>query len=347
MLNLALAALACGSSGVTVPRAATLTEFEHGLQTLQESAHIPGISAAIARDQQITWARGFGKADLASGRSAADTTAYHLASLTKPFAATVVLQLVQEGLISLDDPASGYGIQLPGSGVIRLRHLLSHTSAGVPGTSFSYDGDRFGLLDSVIARATGQSFAVALQERILSRLPLRHTAPNPQSAFFAASGLSLQLYQANLARGYSWSGSSNTPTAYPSYFGTAAGLVSSARDVAEFSLAMDRNEFLTATTTLLAYTPTKAIDGSPLPYALGWFATDYKGVRVVWHYGLWTSISSLIVKIPSRNVTFVLLANSDALSSPYPLGAGKLETSPWARLFLDTFIIAGAPVPVP
>lgn len=340
-------AWACGSDGVTVPRAATLAEFERGLQTLQVASHIPGISAVIARDQQITWSAGYGKADIGTGQAATDTTAYHLASLTKPFAATILLQLVQEGRIRLDDPASSYGIQLPGGAGVKIAHLLSHTSGGVPGTAFSYDGDRFGLLDSVITRATGQSFAVALQERILSRLSVRHTAPNPLSSHFAASGLSLETYASNLARGYAWNGSSNTLTAYPSYFGAAAGLVSSARDVAEFSMAMDRNEFLSAATTALAYTPTVALGGSTLPYALGWFATDYRGVRVVWHYGLWTSISSLIVNIPSRSVTFVLLANSDALSAAYPLGAGKLESSPWARLFLDTFIAAGAPVPLP
>lgn len=347
LLVLTAAIAACGSAGVTGPRATSIAEFEQGLQTLQASAHIAGISAAIARDQQITWAKGFGQADVASGRKAEDTTAYHLASLTKPFAATVLLQLVQEGRISLDDPVSNYGIQLPGGAAIRIRHLMSHTSSGVPGSAFSYDGDRFGLLDAVILQATGQSFAVALNERILSRLPMRHTAPNPQSPFFSVRGLSLTAYQANFARGYTWTGSGHTLAQYPDYFGTAAGLVSSARDMAEFSMAMDRNEFLTPATTALAYAPTVALDGSALPYGLGWFATDYKGVRVIWHYGLWTSISSLILKIPSRNVTFVLLGNSDALSAPYPLGAGRLDTSPWARLFLDTFIVPGAPAPLP
>lgn len=338
---------ACGSAGVTSPRAATMAEFEQALQTLQASGHIPGISAAIARDQQISWAKGFGLADIASGRMAEDTTAYHLASLTKPYAAAVLLQLVQEGRISLDDLVSNYGIQIAGGATVRIRHLLSHTSSGVPGSVFSYNGDRFGLLDAVVTQATGKSFAVALNERILSRLSVRHTAPNPLSPFFAASGLSLQEYQANIARGYTWTGSTQTLTSYPASFGTAAGLVSSVRDVAAFSLAMDRNEFLTPATTALAYAPTVAPDGSTLPYGLGWFATDYKGVRVIWHYGLWTSISSLILKIPSRNVTFVLLANSDGLSSPYQLGAGRLDTSPWARLFLDTFIVPGAPVTLP
>jgi hypothetical protein len=65
----------------------------------------------------------------------------------------------------------------------------------------------------------------------------------------------------------------------------------------------------------------------------------------VWHYGLWTAISSLIIKVPSRNLTFVVLANTDELSSPYPLGAGKLDASPWARAFLDSFVFGTARLP--
>ena len=65
----------------------------------------------------------------------------------------------------------------------------------------------------------------------------------------------------------------------------------------------------------------------------------------MWHYGLWTAISSLIIKVPSRGLTFVVLANTDALSSPYPLAAGRLDSSPWARAFLDAFVFGTAAVP--
>jgi len=70
-------------------------------------------------------------------------------------------------------------------------------------------------------------------------------------------------------------------------------------------------------------------------------------VRVVWHYGLWTANSSLIIKVPDRGLTFVVLANTDGLSSPYPLGNGRLDTSPWARAFLDTFVIGTVSLPTP
>ena len=59
---------------------------------------------------------------------------------------------------------------------------------------------------------------------------------------------------------------------------------------------------------------------------------------IVWHYGWWTAASALVIKVPSQQLTFVLLANSEGLSAPYPLGAGDLMVSPWARVFLSRFV---------
>jgi CubicO group peptidase (beta-lactamase class C family) len=152
-------------------------------------------------------------------------------------------------------------------------------------------------------------------------------------------------YLANVVPGYTWNGSGFTRTAYETSFSTAAGLTASARDYAAFSMAMDRDALLMPGTKALAYTAAVSPSGETFPYGLGWFVTDYKGVRVVWHYGLWTASSTLVIKVPSQGLTFVLLANTDGLSAPYPLGAGKLDASPWAREFLETFAIARLPVP--
>jgi CubicO group peptidase (beta-lactamase class C family) len=332
----------CGGS--TAP-ARSIEEFEDRLENLRTSSHIPAITAVIAKGQEIAWAKAFGTADLAANRAAGDTTVYHLASLTKPFAATVILQLVEEGKVLLDDPVSNYGINLTSSGVVRVRHLLSHTSEGAPGTRFSYNGDRFGLLDAVIEQGAGMPFAAALQARIIRPLGLSRTAPNPQSQFFGEAGLDKASFEGNMARGYTWSGVGFNATAYPSYFGTAAGLTASALDVATFSMAMDRDAFLRPETKELAYTPAVTPAGEALPYGLGWFSTRYRDVRVIWHYGLWIANSSLIIKVPDRGLTFVILANSDALSAPYQLGPGKLDSSPWAREFLDAFVFGSATLP--
>jgi CubicO group peptidase (beta-lactamase class C family) len=332
----------CQSSGVT-SSASSIDDFHARLERLRVDGHIQALSAVIAKNQAIVWSGSFGGGG--SAGQITDTTVFHLASLTKPFASTVILQLVGEGKVSLDDPVSKYGIALESPGTVLVRHLMSHTSEGVPGSHYAYNGARFSLLDSVIARAAGKSFAAAVQERIIAPLGLRHTAPTPQSPAFAASGLDKSAYLANVAPGYTWSGNGFTPTAYQTSFSSAAGLTASARDYAAFSLAMDRDALLSPTLKALAYTAAVSPSGEVFPYGLGWFVTDYKGVRVIWHYGYWTASSTLVIKVPSQGLTFVLLANTDGLSAPYPLGAGKLDASPWAREFLETFAIAKLRLP--
>ncbi len=329
----------CRSSNVTEP-ATSIDDFRARLERLRTEGKIHSLSAVISKDQSIVWSETFG-----GDASLADTTVFHLASLTKPIASTVILQLVDEGKVSLDDPVSKYGINITSPGTVLVKHLLSHTSEGSPGSRYAYNGDRFSLLDSVIARAAGKPFSAAVQERIVTPLGLRHTAPTPQSAAFAASGLDKAKYLLNVAPGYRWNGSGFTATAYETLVSSAAGLTASARDYAAFSMAMDRDAFLSPATKARAYAPTLGPSGEVFPYGLGWFATDYKGLRVIWHYGYWTASSALVIKVPSLGLTFVLLANTDGLSSPYPLASGRLDTSPWAREFLETFAIGGLTPP--
>ena len=324
LLALALA-VGCKSAGVTEP-ATSLDDFAAHLERLRSEEHIHTLSAAIVKDQSIAWTRSFGDG-VAGGTT--DTTSFHLASLTKPLASTVILQLVDEGKVSLDDAVSKYGITFTNSAVL-VRHLMSHTSEGVPGAQYSYNGNRFALLDSVIVRATGKSVAAAIHERIIAPLALRHTAPALQSV--------------SLAPGFTWNGDRFVATAYESHFSSAAGLTSSARDYATFMMAMDRDAFLKPATRTLAYTAAVGPNGQTFPYGLGWFVTDYKGVRVIWHYGLWTASSTLVIKVPSEGLTFILFANTDGLSAKYPLAMGRLESSPWAREFLETFVIAKVPL---
>src|SRR5688572_27394405 len=80
------------------------------LENLRQELKIPAYSAAIVKDQKVLWAKGFGYADLENKIQATEHTPYHLASLTKTFASTILMQLVQEGKIKLDDPVSKYGI---------------------------------------------------------------------------------------------------------------------------------------------------------------------------------------------------------------------------------------------
>ena len=339
---MALSAGACShvTGPAPLPAAQTLAQFESQLDHLRAQLAIPGMSAIVMAHDTVVWEGLFGITDIPSQRPVTPVTKFHLASLTKTFASTIVLQLVEQGRLNLDDPISNYGLTLPGPGIIRVRHLLSHTSEGVPGDAFRYNGDRFALLDQVIQRATGESFATRVMERIVTPLALDHTAPNPLNATaFAASGRDATTYIAEMATGYGIDSRMRpVPVAYPASFSSAAGLVSTARDVARYSTALDAGQFLTAATRTLAYTPSRGAGNRILPYGLGWFISTVSGHTLVWHYGYWTGNSSLIIKEPSRGLTFVALTNSDQLSARFNLGAGDLMSSSIAQTFVNAFV---------
>src|SRR5262245_65703526 len=66
----------------------------------------PGLSAGIVHEQELIWARGFGWASRESGAAATPDTLYRIASITKLFTATAILQLRDAGRLRLDDAVS-------------------------------------------------------------------------------------------------------------------------------------------------------------------------------------------------------------------------------------------------
>ena len=306
---------------------------------MRSEYHIPGMSAIVDGPSGTIWEHPFGLADIAGQMPVTTGTLFHLASLTKPFAAVLALQLEQEGRLDLDDMAKTYGIAVSDS--VRLWHLLSHTSEIVPaGSAYRYSGAHFAMIEEALTRAAARSFAQLVDERIAEPLQLRNTIPNPRDAkALNEIGLQASDFTAHLARGYAYDPKSGyTSVTYDDYYGPAAGLISTPRDMVTFSRALDEGKLLGDAARARMWAATKAPRGGVLPYGLGWFVQEYKGEKVVWHYGLWTGASALIVKVPSRRLTFVVLANSPMLSMPFRLGEGDLMTSPFATLFLSSFV---------
>ena len=330
-----------GYTSVGVP-AKSLEEFENVLERIRTDLKIPGFSAAITKDRKIVWAKGFGYANREKSIKATPETVYHLASLTKPFAATIIMQLIEEDKLTLETPISDFGIDLDSQGIIRVKHLLSHTSEGVPGSHYNYNGNRYAYLGDVISGASGKTFCELLNENIILTLGLNLTGPNPLSP---DDCLQNSFLLTKLAQGYTSNGQYIMP--YPTYFGTAAGLLSSVIDISKFSIALDNDVLLTPESKELMFTPTVSNSGAELPYGLGWFIDNNEGVKIIWHYGYWDAISSLIIKIPERELSFVILANTDRLSSASN-GIGSDEDvnrSVVAQEFLNAFVYGTAQLP--
>ncbi|MFO0699978.1 MAG: serine hydrolase domain-containing protein [Nitrospira sp.] len=99
--------------------------------------NVTGLSLALIDDQRIMWAEGFGYADKAHNVPATPETLYRAGSITKLFTATAIMQLVERGLIDLDQPITTYlpefsvKTRFPDAPPITIRHVLTHHS-GLP-----------------------------------------------------------------------------------------------------------------------------------------------------------------------------------------------------------------------
>ena len=349
-----LACLAAGTvvSGFSITTIASeigqdarVTLFGRYLDGLRRQVGIPGLSAAIVQDGHIIWEQGYGFQDVERRIPAGPDTPYPIASLTKTFSATLLLGCVERGVLDLDEPIARYSTAIPEPGAT-VRHVLSHQSAGVPGREYRYDGNRFGSLTAVVESCWGSPYRRVLADVILDRLGMLDTVPghdleNPDPASAQLFDVTtLQRYQAVLARiaqpyRVDSRGRSTLAAFPPRAINASAGLVSTVRDLAKYSWALDEHILLQSESQELAWTPSRTTAGQSTPYGLGWFVETIDGERVVWHYGLWNgSFSALLVKVPARKIALILLANSDGLSAPFRLDVGELRTSPFAAAFL-------------
>jgi CubicO group peptidase (beta-lactamase class C family) len=340
---------ACGETPVepvSVAPVEGLQGFEAALDNIRVTLRIPGMAAAIARGSDIVWSRGFGLADVERGRPATDTTSFYVASVTKSVAAIVLMQLVEEALVDLDDPISDYGVKLEAGGVVTVKHVFNHTSEGTPGTRFRYNGGRYIRLGDVMLEATGETFAQLLTERILQPLGLRHTAPDVKILpDFYVTGLQRQAFLANVAMPYELVDGRVVPYGLLRHFSPAAGLVSSVRDLARISIALDADQFLDPATKQEMLSPTIEIFGPSRTYGLGWYVQTHQAVKLEWHFGLALGHSSLLVRVPQQELTFVVVANTSRLTGAYDMGAADIMVTGPGQLFVDSFVLGNEPLP--
>lgn len=124
----------------------------------------PGVSLGVVYDQDLVWAAGFGFRDAERQLPATPETIYRIASITKTFTATAVMQLRDAGRLALDDPVArhlpwfAYRDTFPQGPAVTIRHLLTHTS-GLPRESpFPYWTDReFPTREQLIAALREQT----------------------------------------------------------------------------------------------------------------------------------------------------------------------------------------------
>jgi D-alanyl-D-alanine carboxypeptidase len=331
-----------------------------------KAAATPGAIVGV-RTPQGTWIKAYGSADPAT--KAPMTTDMHMriGSVTKTFTGTLILQLAQEGKLSLDDPIEKYVSGIPNGNKITLVMLADMTSGiasyytqpfldkyfGNPETIFTPDqliaygvpespifapGDKFNysntntiLLGKVVEKVTGQSFGDVLQSQILNRLRLFNTSGFPDTS---------PAIPDPHPQGYTLQGSgtpdhpANATNWNPSFGWAAGAMISTVSDMLIYDRALGTGQGI-----LSGAMQTRRLESFPKPAGYGLGIACSGGW--VGHTGELPGFNATVFYQTASDTSVVVLVNSDIASGNCPKSPtltdnpGQLPcSSPATRMFV-------------
>jgi len=337
--------------------------------------NIPGLALAITHGKAILHIRGFGTAG--KNRKVTPRTPFFIGSLSKSFTALAIMQLAEKDKIAIDSPVQTY---LPwfevgdknASAQITVRHLLNQTGGlagglkenlpqdadmetavralrnlqptNTPGAKFQYFNLNFSILGLIVEKVSGKSYEDYVRANILEPLEMKRTFFSKEAA-----------QKAGLAEGYSMIMGFAVPAEqqYYKFLVPGAFLFSTAEDLAHYLIAQG-NEGNYGNISVLSpegiaemHRPVKDI-GSP--YAMGWYAVERKGHRLIHHPGNLDFFRTEAMLVTDDGYGVVMLINqnnnppvyramADSITSL--LTSGKPESeSVWMTYRRQSFLLA-------
>jgi D-aminopeptidase len=319
----------------------------------------PGAVVAVSMADRIVYRKGFGLASVATARGNSPTTRMRIGSTSKQFTALAMLLLADEGLVDIDAPTCRYIDELPRfSANPSLRQLLNHTSgyrchvsagfladggrsikpAGwamsmllrqselnfAPGERWLYSNGGYHLLSEVIARVSGQPFAVFLREQIFQPLGMRDTEL-VESDFQCVGGtatLHVRNTDGRFERGM-----------FPHEdFAGEGGIVSTVDDLSRW-LAQVRSAHLGSRTRVgtdwawqQMFRPASLTNGASVPYGMGLLLMRSHGHDILQHAGAVVGGTAQALTVPALALDIAIVANGATI------GAGMLASSVLATM---------------
>ncbi len=119
-------------------------------------------------------------------------------------------------------------------------------------------------------------------------------------------------------------------------YSSSAGIVSNLNDLRIFNQALDHNTLITEESKNVMFSGVN----ESLPYAYGIFSQQFEDLKLIWGYGQYDCYSSLLLKVPSQNITLTLLANNNLMSDPARLIYGDATSSLFVLSFLKNYIFS-------
>ena len=340
----------------TAPRI-DLDHWAKRLARLAERHGTPGAQLGILRyvpggEDEMAVAT-YGVLNLQTQQPVSSDAIFQVGSITKVWTATMILQLVDEGLVDLDVPVVTVlpELRLADPEVtkqVTLRHLLNHTS-GIDGDVFtdtgrgddcleryvellaeqtqnhplgatwSYCNAGFTVLGRVIEKVTKQTWDDALRERIITPLGLQHTVTLPEEALLHAAAVGHLAHEGKKTLAPVWQ--------LPRSLGPAGLVTASAADVLAFArlhltggLGPGGEQILSAESAAAmvdhqADLPDKLSLGDS--WGLGWIRFDWSGHRLYGHDGKTIGQAAFLRVLPEAGLAVVLLTNDDGSRDLY------------------------------
>jgi D-alanyl-D-alanine carboxypeptidase len=363
------------SSTETLP-ADIVARLDAAARSSLAQAAAPGAIVGV-RTPQGTWTHAYGESDPATGAPMEVGLHTRIGSLTKTFTGTVIMQLAQEGKLSLADPIDAYVAGVPNGDRITLRMLADMTSGVAsyttstaftdtyfahpdtafppdqllaiglaespifePGAQFNYSNTNTVLLGMVIEKVTGQSVGDVIGARVLEPLGLANTSWPGESTALPDP----------YAQGYTLQGDAATPDHpsnathwNPAWGWTAGELISNMDDLLTYARALGTGQGLLEPTTQaerLGSFPGTAGYGIALGCTDGW----------VGHTGELPGYNTSVFYDTATDSTVVVQANSDIASGACPQSPTLTDdprqavcSSPATRMFVALASALGHP----
>ena len=296
----------------------------------------PGCALGVSQDGVPTYLRGFGMSDLQSGLAITPQSIFHVASVSKQFAAMAVALLAQDGKLSLDDEVRKYLPELPDYGKkITIRHLIYHTSgirdhwellglAGWryptdlftqqdvldivvrqkalnfnPGDEYVYSNSGYALIAMIVERVSGKTLRQFSEERIFKPLGMSNTHVHDDHAMVVPGRTSAYEQVAD-----EWK------ISIPN-FDThgATSLFTTVGDLLKW-----QQNFVTGQVggrQLLdeAETSTVLNNGQPANYGFGIAIEDFRGTKAFGHGGADAGYRADVVRFPAQKLAVSVACN--------------------------------------
>ncbi|KQV13800.1 serine hydrolase [Kitasatospora sp. Root107] len=323
---------------------ALVARLDEAIASTRQEAGIPGVTVGLWLPGRGTYIRSTGVADTATGTPMTPDLNMRIGSETKTFTVTALLELVDEGLVGLDDPISAYLDCVPDGEHITIRQLAEmrsglfsytaddgfvhdllsdptrpftpselleyafrHPNVFAPGSAFQYSNTNTILLGLVVEKLSGMPLADFIQQRVTGPAHLHRTFL-PAGAEFPephAHGYTRQTLSGEVADTTDWN---------PSWGWAAGAMISDLHDLHHWAKVVATGTLLSPATQAQREKFLSVPGFDDAGYGLGLFRTH----GWVGHNGSLPGYQSVTMYLPEQDATMVILLNTDI---PYA-GAG-------------------------